>query len=191
LLLTVRSSDWSYSSFLQLKASFFGLPSLVSDYGDKNPKKCTSTLNREEIGGVLCGCAAQNFPTNHGVHSLLGITRWRGYSYGDSSAHTDLDNFVRLEPLSLKHVSGLADIGLDESIWRFMLYGKMQSVADVHAWVEDMLRRQAAGADLPFAVRHVESGRLAGATRYLDIRPNTALSRSEAPGTVWNFSAPL
>jgi N-acetyltransferase len=79
--------------------------------------------------------------------------------------------FVRLEPLSLEHVSGLADIGLEQSIWRYMLYGSMQSVADIRAWVEDMLSRQAAGADLPFAVRHVESGRLAGATRYLDIRP--------------------
>jgi RimJ/RimL family protein N-acetyltransferase len=78
---------------------------------------------------------------------------------------------VRLEPLSLQHVSGLADIGLDESIWQFMLYGKIQSVADMHAWVGEMLRRQAAGADLPFAVRHLESGRLAGATRYLEIRP--------------------
>jgi N-acetyltransferase len=79
--------------------------------------------------------------------------------------------FVRLEPLSLEHVSGLADIGLEQSIWRYMLYGSMQSTADIRAWVEDMLSRQAAGADLPFAVRHVESGRLAGATRYLDIRP--------------------
>ena len=79
--------------------------------------------------------------------------------------------FVRLEPLSLEHVSGLADIGLEQSIWRYMLYGSMQSVADIRAWVEDMLSRQAAGTDLPFAVRHGESGRLAGASRYLDIRP--------------------
>jgi RimJ/RimL family protein N-acetyltransferase len=79
--------------------------------------------------------------------------------------------FVRLEPLSLEHVSALAAIGLEERIWRYMLYGRMQSSADIRVWVEGMLKRQAAGADLPFAVRHLESGRLAGATRYLEIRP--------------------
>jgi N-acetyltransferase len=78
--------------------------------------------------------------------------------------------FVRLEPLSLEHVPGLASIGLDESIWRYMLYGSMTSQEDMCAWVQDMLQRQAAGADLPFAVFHLASGRTAGATRYLDIR---------------------
>ena len=79
--------------------------------------------------------------------------------------------FVRLEPLSLEHASGLADIGLEQSIWRYMLYGSMRNTADIRAWVEDMLKRQARGTDLPFAVRYLESGRLAGATRYLEIRP--------------------
>ncbi|MFO7623335.1 MAG: GNAT family protein [Anaerolineales bacterium] len=79
--------------------------------------------------------------------------------------------FVRLEPLSLEHASGLADIGLEQSIWRYMLYGSMHNTVDIRSWVEDMLKRQARGTDLPFAVRHLESGRLAGATRYLEIRP--------------------
>jgi N-acetyltransferase len=79
--------------------------------------------------------------------------------------------FVRLEPLSLEHVPGLASIGLDESIWRYMLYGSMNSQEDMRAWVREMLHRQAAGADLPFAVIHLASGRSAGATRYLEIRP--------------------
>jgi N-acetyltransferase len=79
--------------------------------------------------------------------------------------------FVRLEPLSLEHASGLADIGLEQSIWRYMLYGSMHNTVDIRSWVEDMLKRQAQGTDLPFAVRHLESGRLAGATRYLEIRP--------------------
>lgn len=78
---------------------------------------------------------------------------------------------VRLEPLSLEHTSGLVAIGLEESIWRFMLYGSMKTPDDLSAWVKDMLRRQAAGTDLPFAVRHLPSGRLAGATRFLEIRP--------------------
>jgi N-acetyltransferase len=84
---------------------------------------------------------------------------------------TLIGQLVRLEPLSLEHASGLAEIGLEPSIWRYMLYGSMRNTTDIFAWVEDMLRRQAKGTDLPFAVRHLESGRLAGATRYLDIRP--------------------
>jgi len=39
------------------------------------------------------------------------------------------------------------------------------------SWVRDILARQAAGADLAFAVIHRESGRAIGATRYLEIRP--------------------
>jgi RimJ/RimL family protein N-acetyltransferase len=79
--------------------------------------------------------------------------------------------FVRLEPLSNAHVSGLAAIGLEESIWRHMPYGPMSEEADIGRWVRDILDRAAGGTDLPFAVVHLASGRIAGATRYMDIRP--------------------
>jgi len=78
---------------------------------------------------------------------------------------------VRLEPLSLDHVADMAIAARDESIWRYMLYGTIRSETDMRAWVEDMLNRKAQGTDLPFAVVHRTSGRVAGATRYLDIRP--------------------
>ncbi len=79
--------------------------------------------------------------------------------------------FVRLEPLSLDHVAGLAVIGTQDSIWEYMLYGMVKSEADMLAWVLEILHRGEGGADLPFAVIHLESGRPAGATRYLEIRP--------------------
>jgi N-acetyltransferase len=79
--------------------------------------------------------------------------------------------YVRLEPLSLEHVPGLAAVGGEQSIWKYMLYGTIRDEADMRAWVQEMLRRQADGADLPFAVIHLKSGRPAGATRYLEIRP--------------------
>lgn len=78
---------------------------------------------------------------------------------------------VRLEPLSEVHVPGLAAIGLDDDIWRFMVYPLVRDEAGLRAWVQDMLERQARGADLPFAVVHLADGRVAGATRFLDIRP--------------------
>lgn len=79
--------------------------------------------------------------------------------------------FVRLEPLAETHVPDLARVAGDESIWRYMLYGTIQSEDQMLAWVRDLLERQARGTDLPFAVIHTGSGKAIGATRYLDIRP--------------------
>ena len=78
---------------------------------------------------------------------------------------------VRLEPLSLEHVPGLARVGLEDEIWRYMRYGWVRSEAQMRQWVEELLRLQERGSDLPFAVIHLESGEPAGATRYLEIRP--------------------
>jgi N-acetyltransferase len=78
---------------------------------------------------------------------------------------------VRLEPLSLSHSAGLAEAGSDPALWRYMLYGNLSLPGAMEAWVQDILQRQAAGTDLPFAAIHKPSGRIAGATRYLDIRP--------------------
>ena len=79
--------------------------------------------------------------------------------------------FVRLEPLSEAHVPGLAAIGMDDEIWKYMLYGPIRSEADIRNWVRDMLDRAAQGTDLPFAVIDQATGCVAGATRYLEIRP--------------------
>ena len=78
---------------------------------------------------------------------------------------------VRLEPLSEAHIPALALAGRDESIWKYMLYADLTSEESMTAWVRDMLRRQQTGTDLPFAVIHLASGRAAGATRYLEMRP--------------------
>ena len=78
---------------------------------------------------------------------------------------------VHLEPLSEAHIPALALAGRDESIWKYMRYADLTSEESMTAWVRDMLRRQQAGTDLPFAVIHLASGRAAGATRYLEMRP--------------------
>jgi RimJ/RimL family protein N-acetyltransferase len=44
-------------------------------------------------------------------------------------------------------------------------------VADIEGWVRNILDRSVRGTDVPFAVVHLESGRIAGATRYMEIRP--------------------
>ncbi len=76
---------------------------------------------------------------------------------------------IRLEPLSEAHVADLAAVGLDDDIWRYMLYGDIRSVEDLRAWVLEILERQKRGSDLPFAVLDLASGRAIGATRYLHI----------------------
>lgn len=78
---------------------------------------------------------------------------------------------VRLEPLTETHVPGLAQIGVGQDFWQFMLYGDMNTQDDMANWVRDMLGRAERGTDLPFAAIHLASGRVAGATRYLNIMP--------------------
>jgi RimJ/RimL family protein N-acetyltransferase len=78
---------------------------------------------------------------------------------------------VRLEPMTEDHVSGLAEIGVGQTFWDFMLYGNMNSIDDMRNWVLDILARAKKGTDLPFVAVHRSSGRVAGATRYLNILP--------------------
>ncbi len=77
---------------------------------------------------------------------------------------------VCLEPMSELHVPGLTVAGRDKNIWKYMLYAEMTDKESMTAWVRDLLAKQDAGTDLPFVVIHLASGRIAGATRYMEIR---------------------
>ncbi len=79
--------------------------------------------------------------------------------------------FVRLEPLTEDHTAGLAVVGLEDSIWEYMPYGLMRNDSDIRRWVNTLLDHAAEGTDLPFVVIHLASGRVAGTTRYMEIRP--------------------
>ena len=79
---------------------------------------------------------------------------------------------VRLEPMTEAHVLGLAEIGVGQPFWDFMVYGNVNTVDDMRYWVLDILARAEKGTDLPFVAIHLESGRVAGATRYLNIMPH-------------------
>jgi RimJ/RimL family protein N-acetyltransferase len=78
---------------------------------------------------------------------------------------------VRLEPMTEAHVRVLAEIGVGQSFWDFMVYGRMETEEDMRGWVRDILSRAENRTDLPFVVIHAASGRVAGATRYLNIEP--------------------
>ena len=78
---------------------------------------------------------------------------------------------VRLEPMTEEHVPGLAEIGIGQPFWHFMLYGDINTMDDMRNWVLDILSRAEKGTDLPFVAIHLASGHVAGATRYLNIMP--------------------
>jgi N-acetyltransferase len=78
---------------------------------------------------------------------------------------------VRLEPMTEEHIPGLAEIGAGQTFWDFMLYGNINTVDDMRSWVREILARAEKGTDLPFVAIHLGSGRVAGATRYLNIMP--------------------
>jgi N-acetyltransferase len=76
--------------------------------------------------------------------------------------------FARLEPMAETHIPALAEIGVGRDFWHFMLYGDMRTEADMRNWVLDILSRK---GDLSFVAVHLASGRVAGATRYLNVSP--------------------
>jgi RimJ/RimL family protein N-acetyltransferase len=99
---------------------------------------------------------------------------------------TLIGKLIRLEPLSETHVADLAQVGIDENIWRYMLYGEIHTEEDLRGWVRDILGRQKRGTDLPFTVIDLESGKAIGCTRYLDIHPD---DRNLEIGGTW-YGAP-
>ena len=77
---------------------------------------------------------------------------------------------VRLEPLSLDHLAGLAAAGHDPRIWRWMpLDGSTpEGMAGI---VTAALAARAAGTELPFVTIELATGRVVGSTRYLALAP--------------------
>ncbi len=77
---------------------------------------------------------------------------------------------VRLEPLAIEHLEGLAAVAFDPAIWRWTI-ARPTDIAGLRSWLETALAAQAAGTELPFATVDVASGRPIGSTRFLSIVP--------------------
>ena len=75
---------------------------------------------------------------------------------------------VRLEPLTLHHVAGLAAIGLDDDLWKW-IPTPVRTLEEMSAYVQIALEEQAAGSALPFALLENSTGRAIGSTRYANI----------------------
>ncbi|HXG25630.1 MAG TPA: GNAT family N-acetyltransferase [Candidatus Binatia bacterium] len=79
-------------------------------------------------------------------------------------------SIVRLEPMSLEHLEGLVEVGLDPAIWRWTI-ARPKDVDDLGAWMETALANQAVGTELPFVTVDRATSRPIGSTRFLSIVP--------------------
>jgi len=75
---------------------------------------------------------------------------------------------VCLEPLSLAHQTGLATVGLDEELWRW-IPTPVRTSEEMSAYIVTALDEQSRGVSLPFALIEKSSGRAIGCTRYGNI----------------------
>ena len=79
-------------------------------------------------------------------------------------------SIVRLEPLSPDHLDGLAEVGFDESIWRWTLVQPTE-INGLRAWVEAAVAQRESGSEMPFATIDAATGRPIGSTRFMSIVP--------------------
>lgn len=93
---------------------------------------------------------------------------------------TLIGSVVRLIPLRLDHADALAEVGLDESLWRWQP-APIADVAAMRAYAAAALDDQEQGSVLPFAIVDNSSNRIIGSTRYMDIA--MAHRRLEIGGT--------
>ena len=77
---------------------------------------------------------------------------------------------VRLEPLGLDHLPGLARVGLDPEIHAWTRL-RPRDEGDLRIWIDDALRAAAAGSEVPFAIVSRASGEAIGSTRFMAIAP--------------------
>jgi N-acetyltransferase len=75
---------------------------------------------------------------------------------------------VRLEPLQKNHLAGLAAVGLDPELWRW-IPTPVRTNEEMAAYIETALREQEQAASLPFALVERQAGRPIGSTRYCNI----------------------
>src|SRR6266403_3260295 len=75
---------------------------------------------------------------------------------------------VRLEPLAKAHLAGLAKVGMDEELWRWIPV-PVRTVEEMATYIETALQEEKRGVSLPFALIEKATGRAIGSTRYGNI----------------------
>ena len=75
---------------------------------------------------------------------------------------------IQLEPLLCAHHAALAEIGLDEDLWRWIPV-LVCTPEEMSAYIDAALAEQARGISLPFTIIERASGKTIGTTRYANI----------------------
>jgi RimJ/RimL family protein N-acetyltransferase len=77
---------------------------------------------------------------------------------------------VSLEPLSMEHAAALLEAAQSEEIWLHTL-DKPRTMNAMEDYIARALGERDNNAGIPFAVRHIETNRFIGSTRYANIAP--------------------
>jgi len=88
---------------------------------------------------------------------------------------------IRLEPLQKNHLAGLAAVGLDPELWRW-IPTPVRTIDEMAGYIETALREKEQGASLPFALVERQTGRPIGSTRYGNIE---RINRRVEIGWTW------
>jgi N-acetyltransferase len=75
---------------------------------------------------------------------------------------------VRLEPLAEAHLAGLAEVGLEEELWRW-IPTPVRMREEMAAYINTALGEQERGTSMPFAILEKATGQAIGSTRYGNI----------------------
>ena len=89
---------------------------------------------------------------------------------------------VRLEPLALDHAEGLLAAGKDPGVWTWLAVRQPADLAEMRAYVGDLLARQEAGLQATWAQIDARTGEVAGVTAYHDVVPK---DRGLYIGSTW------
>jgi N-acetyltransferase len=88
---------------------------------------------------------------------------------------------VSLVPLSIDHAEALLDAAHSDEIWQYTL-DRPQTMETMRDYIARALAERDNQTAIPFAVHHIETNRLIGCTRYVNIAP---LRRGLELGFTW------
>lgn len=77
-------------------------------------------------------------------------------------------NVVELIPLSFEHLEGISKAATDGELWN-LWYTGVPNPDSMEDYIQQALLAKENNGDLPFAVRHIQSGEIIGATRYCHV----------------------
>jgi RimJ/RimL family protein N-acetyltransferase len=77
---------------------------------------------------------------------------------------------VAVEPLAADHEAGLFEAARDGNLFGWLPEELGASREGLRNWLQWSLEAARSGRDVPFAIRAVESGKVVGSTRFLEIR---------------------